>query len=419
MSGWKRLSAAVFFILSAAAWAQTDAGGSGDDPYDTGQFDEAVEKSVKEDEAAKVEVLFGGTFLLQDYISSYGTFTDWTSELKLLGKPFLKVTDPRLGSVFLSYSIASTLYQASNNPPPTLVPTDPFVPVFALSEFFVSFDFGKAVFLRAGNQINSWGPSFFWTPVDFVNRERANALSALDVRAGVPSLKVHVPFSRANLFLFVDFRDTVSAADGVGAFFRTVNTALRFDLTLGGIEFGLTGYLDAASGRLVNKYGLDASGNFLGFDLYTEQAVSLRYEHEENPQAFFESYQACAGFSRTLDELKEWTLQAEFFYNSAGTDERAATLPPGAFVPFYTGRYYLFASLYRANADDVLSRVEAQVIVNFSDLSFLARLSAVFSFARTLPVTVSVSYADGDNGDEFAYAGPHQFTATVSANFVF
>jgi hypothetical protein len=414
------LMAAAFALLGAAgAFAQADGGAAPvDDPFDTGAFDTSVQASVKEDKAAAVELLFGGTVVLEDYAATAGPFASWASELKLKAKPFVKVSDPRLGSVFLSYAIVSTIYQTTDDPaafPPVVAPADLFVPAFTLSEFFVSFDIAKTVFVRAGNQINSWGPGFFWTPVDFINLERANALASLDLRTGVPSLKVHVPFSgSANLFAFVDFRDTVEAG-AVRDLFRTVNAALRFDATLGGVEFGLTGYLDAAPGRLVNKYGFDASGALLGFDLYTEQSVSLHYENESDPRAFFDGYAASVGFSRTLDELKEWTCQGEFFYNSEGADGP----PVMPFTPFYAGRWYGYLGIAKDKLTAVFTRAELSAVVNFSDLSFFIRAAAVISPVGTLPITVSLTYSGGDEGDEFTSFGVHRLMLTVSAKIVF
>jgi hypothetical protein len=53
---------------------------------------------------------------------------------------------------------------------------------------YYSFDVAKAVFLRIGNQLISWGPSAIWTPVDFINIQRASPLSTLDLRVGKPGM---------------------------------------------------------------------------------------------------------------------------------------------------------------------------------------------------------------------------------------
>jgi len=68
------------------------------------------------------------------------------------------------------------------------------------------------VFLRLGNQLISWGPSAIWTPVDFINLQRLNPLSPLDLRVGKPGLRIHVPLGISNVFLFGDFSGTVSGS---------------------------------------------------------------------------------------------------------------------------------------------------------------------------------------------------------------
>jgi hypothetical protein len=41
--------------------------------------------------------------------------------------------------------------------------------------------------------------------VDFINREKVNAFTALDTRIGKPGLRLHVPLSWGNVFAFADF----------------------------------------------------------------------------------------------------------------------------------------------------------------------------------------------------------------------
>ncbi|HEQ71938.1 MAG TPA: hypothetical protein ENN69_05570, partial [Spirochaetia bacterium] len=256
----KTFAGAALLLGLALPWASAQDDTT--DPFNTDQFDQAVEQSLAEDTAYRVDTLFGGTFLLRNYATTSFAFDSVTSVFSLSGRPFIKVTDPRLGSLFLSYSIVSTLYQSSNDPVLSagLEAADPFAPRFSLGEFFISFDLGKTVFIRAGNQLNAWGPSYFWTPVDFINLERVNPWTGVDLRAGIPSLKLHIPFQGGNLFLFLDFSDTVAAAE-VNQLWTTAAGALRVDFTLLGFEFGVTGYVDADGSRLHNKYGFDASGS--------------------------------------------------------------------------------------------------------------------------------------------------------------
>ena len=57
------------------------------------------------------------------------------------------------------------------------------------------------------NQLISWGPSQVWTPVDFVNLQRSNPFSSIDLRVGKPGLRLHLPMEGSDLFLFADLSD--------------------------------------------------------------------------------------------------------------------------------------------------------------------------------------------------------------------
>ena len=177
------------------------------------------------------------------------------------------------------------------------------------------------MFFRVGNQLLAWGPSFIWTPVDFVNLQRLDPLASVDLRAGKPGLRIHVPLKQSNLFLFADFSRTVDPDTlEVYDLARTTALAARWDLTALGFELGLSGYFGY---DLPARFGLDLSGRLLGFDVYGEAALTADFPAETV------DYAASAGLQRSFGELKDWSFQAEAFYQSAGQPDRAGYAAPG------------------------------------------------------------------------------------------
>ena len=235
----------------------------------------------------------------------------------------MKISVPDYGSAYLSYNSRRTSprEQAERCPSAPAPPRAACSPSSSTSEFYLGFDVAETVFFRVGNQLLAWGPSFIWTPVDFVNLQKADPLAAFDQRrrqAGrardgphghqqpVP-LRGHGrhrdPTGPGGSLVVNDPLDTANLAGGATS--RSL-----------GFEFGLTGYLGAS---IQNKYGFDFSGRLLGFDVYGEAALAFAYD------SYDFSYAYSLGFQRTFGELSYWSVSAEFFSNSAGTDDTSAT----------------------------------------------------------------------------------------------
>ena len=112
---------------------------------------------------------------------------------------------PDRGSLFASYVFRQYFFKGLTSGGPVAYGAAASLsePSLGLSELYYSFDVKKAAFFRLGKQLLAWGPSFFWTPVDFVNAERADPLAAFDGRSGTPGLKATVPLGMANSYNFV------------------------------------------------------------------------------------------------------------------------------------------------------------------------------------------------------------------------
>ncbi len=411
----------VLALASAGTAFAQDSVDTSADPFNVSAFDQTVQQGTQAESKAALETQFGGNFLFDASSGTTTAFEGYTLAGSFSGKAFIKVSVPDYGSLYLAYNFSKNLSQgaAGTLPTPAVARGDLLSASYALSEFYLSFDIAQAVFFRVGNQLLAWGPSFIWTPVDFVNLERANPLSAFDLRTGKPGVRVTVPLGISNLFLFGDLAGTVTPTGLGGSLvvndpLSTVNLGARWDITLLGFELALTGYF---GNSIQNKYGFDFSGRLLGFDIYGELAFAFPYGSYDFTSAY------SLGFQRTLGELSYWSIAGEFFSNSAGTDDPSAypsLLALGRFTPFYLGKYYAYAAVTRTHLfiDGVSGTLAG--FMNFSDSSYLLRMSTSIKVPRLVPFTFGISYAGGGAGKEFTYfSGANGLTADLRVSFEF
>jgi hypothetical protein len=420
---------ALSLLSGYSAYGQDQSGQdqSGQDVFDTSTFDQSVQQSRQQEQTAKLEVLFGGTFLSDNSFSTTTEFNGYAVGGSFSGKGFTRITVPDHGVLYLAYNFTHAIYQGIGGTPPGGVGSYLSQPLgdllstsYALSEFYASFDIARAVFLRLGNQLIAWGPSAIWTPVDFINLQRVNPLSPLDLRVGKPGLRIHVPLGVSNVFLFSDFSGTVSSNPSappplvVNDPVKTTNIAVRGDLTALGFELALSGYWGAS---IQNKYGFDFSGRALGFDVYGE--LSAAFPQGSAPFTWASS----VGFQRTLGELSYWSIQGEFFYNDAGTTDSSSypqKILSSSFTPFYLGKLYAYAGVTRTHlfTDGVSASLAG--FANFSDGSFLARVSTTIDVPKLVPFTFALSYAGGGANKEFTwFVGDNSVSADIQIRFSF
>jgi hypothetical protein len=415
-------AAALVLVVSlappapAALWAQESPapqvpGLSETDIFGGQAFDQAVAQSKQQEQTTKLEYLVGGVFLMDNQVGTTAAFDSYDASGSFSGKGFVKLSVPQYGSVYLGANFRHFIYQGQEglSGPSAEALED----LFELSEFYLSFDLDKMVFFRIGDQLIAWGPSVIWTPVDFINLEKADSQASVDLRVGKPGLRLHVPLKKSNVFLFTDFSGTVTGGT-VNELLRHTNYGLRWDLTALGFEFGLTGYLGA---DIQNRLGFDLSGRLLGTDLYGEAALALPHGGDELACAF------STGLQRTFGDLKDWSLQGELFYNSAGEpDETAypALVSTGKFVPFYVGRLYAYAGLTKQNLVGTVLDGTLSGFMNISDLSYSLSLKGSFDIPRVIPFSVSLGYTGGGAGKEFTYyTGDNGLSASVQVRFEF
>ncbi len=417
---WRGIAAAVAISLAAGgAYAQDGADAALEaDIFGGAESPSGFDATVASGEKAQTEILAGGTIVVKaaSTVAPSGDTAAATTLAAASGKLFAKVSVPDYGTLYAAVTAAHPLFQGYSGPGPAPAASDQYAPSIALSEFHYSFDVGKKLFFRIGNQLVAWGPSLVWSPVDFINLERATSLSELDVRKGKSGFRVHVPFQKANLFAFADFSG-MTATGTYGDPLKTVNLGGRADLTVSDFEFGLTAY---GGNSATPRFGADASGRLLGTTVYGEFAVS--------PYADFSGAKvmASAGFSRTLDELKRWTLSAEGFYNSEGKDLSSLALPAYLALPanesanLYQGMWYAWASLQADELGSKYLTTTVSGLANLQDGSYTVKLAEAFAFPRAVPFTFSVAYSGGGKDKEFTrFAGDNSLTFTAYTSISF
>lgn len=393
-----------------------------DDPFSLEAFDSGVQAAVESDQAAGVESIVGGTLVPSVTATSSENFGGYAASGSLSGKLLAKISLPDKGQFFASVGLSQVFLQGRGGDLPALrlASTPLYSPTLTLTELHYSFDIGKILFVRFGNQLVAWGPSKIWSVVDFINLQKADAFAGVDLRVGKPGLRLHLPLPSSNLFAFADFSGTVAKVDAsarpylVKEIVESTNLGLRYDLSAFGFEMGLTGY---AGMGVQGRGGFDFSGRLLGSTIYGEAAFLPAYD------AYTASWLASAGFERKLGEQRKTTLSAEFFYNSSGADDESgypAAWTDLTFQPNYVGKYYAYAGL---TLDDLFSpdlSTSLSVLANLSDRSASVRLTENVDVTGLPPFSVALGWTGGGPNKAYTYYSDNNaFSLTVQSRIEF
>jgi hypothetical protein len=396
---------------TAQAPAQNEATFPADDPFAPGSFDEGAGLASDSAPAAKTEYLVGGSALVS--ASAYAPLgkEGYAASSAASGKVFGKVSVPDYGSLYASYAIYQAFLstRSGEGSPYAAPPADLKNATYVMPELHYSFDVGKKAFVRIGKQLLAWGPSRVWSPADFVNARHADFFAPIDLREGKPGLRLHVPLGPANAFAFADFSRT-SSPEGVGDFADRTSYAARLDAPIGGFELGLSGL---AGKETQGRAGFDFSGHLLGSAVYGELALAPAYSDYER------LLQASLGASRTLGDLKRWTIAAEGFYNSAGEDLTGDAAAMSA-DPLYSGTWYAYASLSAKELISIDVDAALSALANFTDGSYMVKLAWDFSFPKSPPFSFALAYYGGGEGKELTYVpGDRSLAATLQTRIEF
>lgn len=385
-------------VLSTSPLAAQESS-SDDSIFADGAFDASVAQGQAAAQASQL-VWLGGvslasntSLLLPNGGGTYGSQSGFS------GKGFLKATNPSVGSLFVSYSYNHTLWASTDDSALAagygLAKPDPAVPVYQLSELHLSFDLGKVVFVRLGNQLIDWGASAVWSPADFINRRVPDPSSSLDTRSGKPGLRLHAPFGFGNVFVFADASRSISK--GVPQdLLHTGRLGLKIDATALGWNVGAIGNF----GQDTNpKLGLTASGALFGIDLWAEAGGEFSLASASPGPS------ASLGGEKSFGDDSEWTLRAEGFYQPSGRGNQViAPADKASFTPFYWGQGYAYVELVKKKF--LLPAVTGSLSAtgNLSDESWQGTASLRTAFPSLIPFTLYLQYNGGESNREFTLA---------------
>lgn len=376
---------ALCILLSPMISAQSDTAVTGDENiFASGAFDSALATGKAAGDASSLSWLGGLTLVAGNQTLFMQESAHYGDTGTLSGKAFLKATQPDISSLFVSYGFSQIFVRTTNDPllanawGASGASLD--TPTFQLSEFHLSFDVRKAVFVRVGNQLLSWGSSYFWSPADFVNERRPDSREAVDTRTGKPGVRLHIPVGSSNIFLFSDFSRTLGPGGVPADITKTAAFAFRADAVVLGFNTGLLG---AFGSDEATRFGLAASGRILGVDVWAEAGSVV-------PSGGYDfSFASSAGGEKTFGMNSEWKVLGEFFYNSDGKVDSTTD----------SGKYYAYLSTARLKLLGGSSSLGLSGLVNISDLSWTAQTTFGLDVPKLLPVNFSLKYIGGEDGE--------------------
>ena len=403
----KRLAIFLLTTWAVVGLSAQDEGFDEEDIFAEGAFDEAVTVSQAEAETTKLSWLGGMTVLSDTSLLLPTDRAIYGGQSFLSGKGFLKADKPEVGQFFVSYAFSHTLLTSTNDSGfrTGFGQADPSLdtPKFQLSELHLSFDLGKILFVRVGNQLVSWGSSFFWSPADFVNQRPSDATAAIDTRTGKTGVRLHLPLPSGNVFVFGDFSQSLDGAGEVQDLVEKGTVAFRADTSLAGFNVGALGSFGKTAKP---QAGLTLSGRLFQVDLWGEYAATL-------PLNDFEyAWAASVGGEKVWGD---WTLRGEWFENPQGKPDTELTFSVlSGFKPFFWGQQYAFAALSKSKLWGDGLDGSVSVIGNVTDRSYTINSSLSFRPARTVPFTLSLKYYGGPEKREFTLQnGAHSLALGV------
>lgn len=415
-------------ILDEREISDQEEGIEEDEIFNEAIFEDKIKESKAQEEKQRLETLIGADFIFFNSYSQPVDFNTYYMSSLFYGKVFSKATYPDIVSLFISYNFSLPVFQYTGNVESyTGYPSS--VIYAELSEIFMSFDIYKKVFFRIGYQLIAWGPSVFWTPVDFINKNKVDPLSELDLRTGKPGAKIHFPFKGSNLFLFFDFSQSIGDNNITSSIVDKTRIGVRFDTILMGYELGLNSYIGK---DLITLWGIDWSGVLLRTDFYGEVAISKgsntpKLRLTEPPSTYMLYYpdeiilETSLGFSKSFGEFKYWTLRGEFFFNSNGYESDAPysyLIAENLFTPLYMGKLYGYLSLTRSNLFTQNISGTSALLINVLDTSFDLYTTLSFNFPNLIPYNIRLSITGGEDEKEFTFWKGQAVTLSVYTKVV-
>ncbi|MCX8058194.1 MAG: hypothetical protein N3A58_02125 [Spirochaetes bacterium] len=409
---------------------------SEEDIYSEENFDKEFEKQKEEAKKNTFSFLFGGFINYSNNYNFYSDYNNYNSNGLISGNFFGSISFMEILKFYVKYNYSYYIYYFTDN-------IDKFKNSYQLnnlnlnlSEFFFDYNILPFLFIRVGKQLISWGPSFMWTPVDFINLEKYNFLSSQDTRGGKPGVRMHIPLNKINLFFFWDLYGLDSSS--INYDIKKSGLGTRIDFTFSGFEIGLTGYFRKS---YEPKIGFDFSGTLFGgtnlsLDIYFEMSYFNGYFIKGIKKAAFPylveeilpplpSLQIVTGISKNFLEDKSLSFSFTFFYNSQGYRiEKIDEVIPlimvlgknlsDYFIPFYYGKYYFASSIAKSKLFQNHLNLSLSLYGNLTDNTFILVFSTNIYFGDYPPINIRCSYNFGEEKGEFTY--PYNKILTINLN---
>lgn len=251
---------------------------------------------------------------------------------------------------------------------------------FRVERAFADYELGRFD-LRAGRQAINFGSALIWNPVDLVDVN--TALDFNVEKRGVDALRASCSVSStASVLGLLAFPESGSG--------QSVLTLLRGEALLGSTSLGVIAAQDGRRDELV--LGLDAKGD-LGAGFWVEGAAHF-------PQDAENFYDVVLGLDYSFSMLDRLYLAAQYRRDSSGGTgvedyDYAALLQGRSFL----GRQY--GSLLATLSFSEIQSVNASVVYNLEDLSYVTTLSLTRYFFENLEASARVSLLRGDGPGEF------------------
>lgn len=254
----------------------------------------------------------GGFLLNRDWMSGKGNAAN-NQTLQVTEGDFL--LDLRYPNGLKAFIDASVLH--SSAPISTANASDTSL---GIKEFFVEYHVNHQIYVRTGKQFAVWGRSYFWNPVDFVNRNRQDFYNLTALQSGVVGTRLDFPMGTdSNLYFFLDQDGVTNPKDLAGV--------AKADLTWGNLAVGFSIW---SRYRAVTQYGFDWSTNIWNWNVSSEFAIShgsnqLRMIDSPDGPVVGRAPSAWQARS-TLTLMRQWNWERpnritgtlEMFYNGDG-----------------------------------------------------------------------------------------------------
>lgn len=358
----------------------------------------------------------------------------------------------------------TVIYDAGGNEQFTLAPAEdeesgdeeeeepetgtPQVLEISVFELFSDFTWKDALFVRFGKHTIRWGTGYFWSPADVLNLTAIDTEDPTADREGPVSMKLHVPFSLHNAYLYLIANDGIEPSE--------LAIAPKTEFLVGNLELSLAGYYQQA---LSPRAIVMATGSLGDFDLFGEGVASWgadrTFVRQSRDQSAAEAdtedgldvvldtftvedrpfFSATCGFNymHSFDEPK-WgsiMLVGQYFFNGEGYAdstllapayrlllnsgengliiEDAEAQPEGYEDPpalaagdlSNFGRHY-GALIFNWNSlfDENIS-FSTLAIANLGDLSFIVSPTFSFTIFEKINLSVGARMTFGGEGDEY------------------